>query len=141
GFLPRKGTARAQRLAEIAAEPRTTVLFEAPHRVRQTVADLAEAAGELRRVALVRELTKLHEDVWRGTLAGAVDHLGEHEPRGEYAIVLDGAPPPAPAGEDDVEQALRARLEAGLDKRSAIAEVAADLGVPKRRVYDIALHL
>ena len=141
GFLPRKGSTRAQRLAELAGEARTIILFEAPHRVRQTVTDLAAAAGGLRRVALVRELTKLHEEVWRGTLAGAMDHLSEHEPRGEFVVVVDGAPPRPPAGEDDVEHALRARIDAGADKRSAIAEVASDLGVPKRVVYDIALRL
>ena len=141
GFLPRKGPARARRLADIAADARTTVLFEAPHRVRQTVGDLAAAAGALRRVALVRELTKLHEDVWRGTLAGAVDHLEAKEPRGEYVVVLDGAPPAAPAEEGDVEAALRARLAAGADKKVAIAEVAAELAVPKRLVYDVALSI
>ena len=141
GFLPRKGPVRAQRLAEIAADQRTTVLFEAPHRVRQTVADLAQAAGDLRRVALVRELTKLHEEVWRGTLAAALERLDAKEPRGEYVVVLDGAPPPAPAGEGDVESALRTRLDAGADKKAAIAEVAAELGVPKRVVYDVALGI
>jgi 16S rRNA (cytidine1402-2'-O)-methyltransferase len=141
GFLPRKGSVRAQRLAEIASEVRTVVLFEAPHRVRQTVADLAAAAGGARRVALVRELTKLHEDVWRGSLAGAVEHLSHDEPRGEYVIVLDAAPPRPPAGETDVQDALRARLAAGVDKRTAIAEVASDLGVPKRMVYDVALSI
>ena len=141
GFLPRKGSARAQRLREVAGDARTTILFEAPHRVRQTVADLAGGAGDLRRVALVRELTKMHEEVWRGTLGGAVEHLALNEPRGEYVVVLDGAPPPAPAGEEDVEAALRARLEAGADKKSAIAEVAAALGVSKRAVYEIALSI
>jgi len=141
GFLPRKGPSRAQRVAEVAADRRTTVLYEAPHRVRQTVADLAAAAGDLRRVAVARELTKLHEEVWRGTLAGAVEHLASKEPRGEYVIVLDGAPAPDPAGDSDVEAALLARLDAGTDKRTAIAEVTAALGVPKRRVYDIALGL
>ncbi len=97
--------------------------------------------GGLRRVALVRELTKLHEDVWRGSLGDAVERLDEEEPRGEYVIVLDGAPPPPPAGEADVEAALRFRLHAGADKRSAIAEVAAELGVPKRVVYDVALTM
>jgi 16S rRNA (cytidine1402-2'-O)-methyltransferase len=141
GFLPRKGAARSQRLKELAAEPRTTVLFEAPHRVRQAVADLAGAAGGLRRVAVARELTKLHEEVWRGTLAGAVEHLAATEPRGEYVIVLDGAPPADPAGEADVEAALRARLDAGADKKAAIAEVTTALGVPKRVVYDVAVRL
>jgi len=140
GFLPRKGAARAQRLAEVAAEPRTVVLFEAPHRVRQTVDDLAAAAGELRRVAIARELTKLHEEIWRGTLSGAAEHLASKDPRGEYVLVLDGAPPPGPAEETDIEAALQSRLGAGLDKRSAIAEVATALHVPKRLVYDIALR-
>jgi 16S rRNA (cytidine1402-2'-O)-methyltransferase len=117
------------------------VLFEAPHRVRQTVADLARAAGDLRRVALVRELTKLHEEIWRGTLGAAVEHLGSKQPRGEYVVVLDGAPPAEPAGESEVEDALRARLDAGTDKRTAIAEVTEALGVPKRLVYDVALRI
>ena len=141
GFLPRKGRARAGRLAELAAEPRTTVIFEAPHRVHDLVVDLAGAVGGLRRVALARELTKLHEEVWRGTLAAAADHLSAGEPRGEYVVVLDGAPPPEPAGEADVEAALRDRLQAGTDKRAAVAGVAAALGVPKRMVYDAALRL
>jgi len=141
GFLPRKGSARTRRLAEVAAEQRTSILFEAPHRILQTVADVAGAAGDLRRVALVRELTKLHEEVWRGDLAGAVDHLAGREPRGEFVIVLDGAPPPEPADDSDAEAALRARLAAGTDKKTAIAEVTAALGMPKRLVYDIALRI
>lgn len=141
GFLPRKGSARAARLEAIAGDERTTVIFEAPHRVRQTVADLSAAAGGSRRVALVRELTKMHEEVWRGSLAGAVEHLAAKEPRGEYVVVVDGAPPRAPATEVDVEAALRVRLAAGAEKKSAIAEVAADLGVPKRVVYEVALSI
>ncbi|MGI8983180.1 MAG: 16S rRNA (cytidine(1402)-2'-O)-methyltransferase [Acidimicrobiales bacterium] len=141
GFLPRKGSARAQRLKEVAADRRTTIVFEAPHRIRQTVADLPAVVDDLRRVALVQELTKLHEEVWRGTLAGAVEHLASKEPRGEYVVVLDGAPRPAPATEADVETALRARLGAGADRKSAITEVAAALGVPKRVVYEIALGI
>ncbi|HEV3402243.1 MAG TPA: 16S rRNA (cytidine(1402)-2'-O)-methyltransferase [Acidimicrobiales bacterium] len=141
GFLPRKGRARAERLAELATERRTIVVFEAPHRVRQTVADLAEALDPVRRVAVARELTKAFEEVWRGTLEGAVAHLAAREPRGEYVLVLAGAPAPGPPAADTVEDALRARMEAGEDKRSAIAAVAADLGVPKRQVYEAALHL
>ncbi|MGI9034027.1 MAG: 16S rRNA (cytidine(1402)-2'-O)-methyltransferase [Acidimicrobiales bacterium] len=141
GFLPRKGRARADRLGELATERRTTVLFEAPHRVRQTVADLAEVLDPLRTVVVARELTKVFEDVWRGSLAEAVAHLAAVEPRGEYVLVLAGAPAPAPAGPDDVAHALRARLGNGVDKRAAIAEVAAELGVPKRQVYEAATRL
>lgn len=141
GFLPRKGRARAQRLAALADEQRTVVLFEAPHRVRETVADLAAALGGDRRVAVARELTKVHEELWRGPLSEASGHLAARDPRGEYVLVVEGAPPPAAAGPDDVENALRARLVAGEDKKSAVAAVAAGLGVPKRSVYDLAERL
>ncbi len=140
GFLPRKGRARAERLAELAVERRTTVLFEAPHRIRQTIADLGQAVGPLRRVAVARELTKAFEEVWRGTLADARVHLDETEPRGEYVVVLDGAAEAPPATAGDVDDALRLRLDAGIDKRAAIAEVAAELGVPKREVYEAAIR-
>ena len=141
GFIPRKGRARAERLGELATERRTIVLFEAPHRVRQTVTDLASALGPLRRVAVARELTKAFEEVWRGTLEEAAAHLAAAEPRGEYVLVVAGAPAPEAPSADTVEDTLRARMEAGVDKRSAIAAVAAELGVPKRQVYEAALRL
>ncbi len=140
GFLPRKGRDRAERLAELAAEGRTAVVYEAPNRVRQTVEDLCAACGPTRRVVLARELTKLHEEVWRGTLGEAVDRLKTVEPRGEHVLVLEGAVP-VEASEEEIEAALTARLEAGEDKRDALPAVAAHLGVPKRRVYDVALRL
>ncbi|MBV8983314.1 MAG: 16S rRNA (cytidine(1402)-2'-O)-methyltransferase [Acidimicrobiia bacterium] len=141
GFLPRKGSGRAERVEALRGEQRTTILYEAPHRVRQTVAELAEALGPLRRVTIVRELTKLHEEVWRGTLGGAVDHLAERDPRGEYVLVLGGAAPPAKPSTDEVTDALRARLAAGDDKKTATAAVAKELRVPKRTVYEIATRL
>ena len=141
GFLPRKGSARSSRLEVLRTEPRTMVVFEAPHRVRQTVADLVATLGESRQVAVARELTKQFEEVWRGTLAGAVAHLEERDPRGEYVLVVAGAPAPEAPDEQDVEQALRARLADGSDKRAAIAEVSADLNVPKRQVYEVATRL
>lgn len=141
GFLPRKGSGRAERVEVLRGERRTTILYEAPHRVRQTVAELADALGSLRRVTIVRELTKLHEEVWRGTLGGAVDHLAEREPRGEYVLVLGGAAAPPEPSTDDVTDALRARLAAGDDKKTATAAVAKELRVPKRTVYEIATRL
>jgi len=138
GFLPRKGRERGERLASVAAEARTTVLYEAPHRLRATLADLVAACGPDRRVALVRELTKLHEEVWRGTLGEAA--ALERTPRGEYVVVVDGAPT-AEATDADVDRALTGWLAGGADRRTAVAEVAAALGVPKRRVYDACLRL
>jgi 16S rRNA (cytidine1402-2'-O)-methyltransferase len=139
GFLPRKGPARRARLDALREERRVTVIYEAPHRVRQTLDDLCQALGPLRRVSISRELTKLHEETWRGSLDRAVDHLSANEPRGEYVIVLDGAPPPGPPADDEVEAALRAALDAGADKKTAIVDVAGRLGLPKRHVYRIAL--
>jgi len=142
GFLPRSGAERTRRLAALAAETRTTVLYEAPHRIARTVNDLLGVCDPDRPVALGRELTKLHEEVWRGTLADAAAHLAETAPRGEYAVVLAGATPMVvDVSDDDVRGALRTALDGGADRRAAIATVVADLHVAKRRVYDIAVTL
>ena len=141
GFLPRKGPGRARRLDEVAAETRTTVLYEAPHRVGALVADLAARCDGERRVALCRELTKLHEEVWRGPLAEAGGHLDATAPRGEYVIVLAGAAPAAPATDAQLVAALEAELAAGASRRDAVAAVTAGLGVGRRRVYQLALGL
>lgn len=142
GFLPRKGPERARRLAEVAGDRRTTVLFEAPTRVAGTLRDLAAVCGPDRRVAVARELTKVHEEVWRGLLGDAVERADAAAgARGEHVLVVEGAPEPDPAGPDDIEDALRARLAAGDDKRAAVAAVTTALGVSKRTVYDAALRL
>lgn len=141
GFLPRSGGERTARVAEVAAERRTTVLYEAPHRLVRTVGDLCTACGPDRRVALARELTKLHEDVWRGTLADAVRHVDEIEPRGEYVLVLAGAAPAPVADDDAIRAALHAALERGVTRKDAVATVTAELGVAKRRVFDLATSL
>ncbi len=141
GFLPRKGRQRAARLAAIASEVRTVVVFESPYRLAETLSELTEACGPDRPVALVRELTKVHEEVWRGALGGAVGRVAEQAPRGEYVVVVGGAPPPAGATEEEVEAALSARMGAGVDRRTAVAEVAASLGVPRRQAYDAAVRL
>jgi 16S rRNA (cytidine1402-2'-O)-methyltransferase len=141
GFLPRSGRERTERLAEVAAERRTVVLYEAPHRVARTMRDLADACGADRRVALTRELTKLHEEAWRGTLAEAIAHVAEVEPRGEYVVVLDGAPAAASADDGAILGMLRAELQGGVDRRTAIATVMSATGAAKRRVYDLALTI
>ncbi|MDP2290229.1 MAG: 16S rRNA (cytidine(1402)-2'-O)-methyltransferase [Actinomycetota bacterium] len=141
GFLPRSGRERTERIAEVAAERRTTVLYEAPHRVQRTVTDLAAACGGERRIALTRELTKLHEEVWRGTLATAVEHVAERAPRGEYVVVIEGAPAASDADDDAILQALHMALAGGADRRAAIATVMSSTGAAKRRVYDLALSI
>lgn len=138
GFLPRKGAARRVRLGVLAAEPRTAVLYEAPHRLARTLQDLIDTCGPDRPVALLRELTKLHEEHWRGTLWAASDWVASNEPRGEYVLVLGGAPEPAPV-DDDVLRNELARLRAeGASTRDAVAQVALHFGEPHRRVYGLA---
>jgi 16S rRNA (cytidine1402-2'-O)-methyltransferase len=141
GFLPRSGRQRRSRLLELATESRTTVLFEAPSRVGATLHDLAEACGGERPVTVARELTKVHEEVWRGTLADAAARAQTGAFRGEIVLVLAGvSPTPAPTVDDDrLVSALAERLDAGERRRGAVDAVAEAFGVPRRRVYDLAL--
>jgi 16S rRNA (cytidine1402-2'-O)-methyltransferase len=134
GFLPRKGVSRSARLSDLASERRAVVLYEAPHRVARTLADLAEACGPDRRVAVCRELTKLHEEVWRGTLADAAARADAAEPRGEHVLVLAGAEAPPEVGDEELRIALDAELAAGSSRRDAAAAVAAEFGVAPNRV-------
>lgn len=135
GFLPRTGRERRSRLAELATERRTVVLYEAPHRIERTITDLAATLGTDRPVAVCRELTKLHEEVVRGTL-GTID-LGT--PRGEYVIVLGGRPDdPTRTDDDHIRAALQAELAAGATTKDAVTTVAAALGLPRNQVYALA---
>lgn len=139
GFLPRRGAERSQRIAELAAESRTAVLFERPQRMAATLAELADVCDTSRRVALCRELTKLHEEVWRGSLADAVDVALDE--RGELVVVIEGADPESVADDDAIATAVRRRLTAGRSRRDAVSDVATALGVPRNTVYDIALTI
>ncbi|HEY3811310.1 MAG TPA: 16S rRNA (cytidine(1402)-2'-O)-methyltransferase [Acidimicrobiales bacterium] len=143
GFLPRRGRERDTRLARVAARDCTSVIYEAPHRVVRTLADLSAVCGPDRQVAAGRELTKVHEELWRGTLGEARAWAEAGEPRGEWVLVVAGADisTAAPATDADVVDALRARLDAGADRRQAVAAVAADLHLPKRSVYQLAVGL
>jgi 16S rRNA (cytidine1402-2'-O)-methyltransferase len=142
GFLPRSGRERTDRLAAVATESRTTVLFEAPTRVAATLRDLAAVCGDDRAVAVARELTKLHEEVWRGTVAEGAAWAADGV-RGEVVVVLAGATagPDADVGDQELVDALVERLDAGARTRGAVDEVAAALGVPRRRAYELALRL
>lgn len=140
GFPPSKETARRRFLAELAAVPATIVLFEAPHRLVGGLAAIA-AAMPGREAAVVREITKLHEEVRRGMVEALAAHYAEAgPPKGEIAIVI--GPPPAAAAEpaDDLEARLRAALT-GMGVKEAVAAVAGATGRPRREVYALALRL
>ncbi|MFE9144559.1 16S rRNA (cytidine(1402)-2'-O)-methyltransferase [Streptomyces tubercidicus] len=137
GFLPRKGGERRTRLREVEDERRTLVYFEAPHRLDDTLAAMAEIFGADRRAAVCRELTKTYEEVKRGPLAELVPWAAEGV-RGEITIVVEGAPDSGPQDLDAEElvRRVRVREEAGERRKEAIAAVAADAGLPKREVFD-----
>ena len=141
GFLPRKGPERRRRIAALMADERTCVVLEAPRRVAATLAEMA-VADPHRPVAVVRELTKLHEEVWRGSLADAATAFAAREVRGEIVLVIGGAPPPSPADEEEVDAAVRAALgdDPSAGPRQVADRVAASLGVPRRRAYEAALR-
>lgn len=142
GFLPRKGQARAERLVAIAAESRTVVFYEAPHRIRRTLSDLVDVCGGERLIAVARELTKLHEEVLRGPVQEMVDHFAEREPRGEFALVVSGAvTSDAPAADSDLTAAIQRHLDDGATKRDAVTAVVKETGEPKRRVYELSTRL
>ncbi len=137
GFLPRKAGERLSRLRENADERRTMVFFEAPHRLDDTLAAMAEVFGAERRAAVCRELTKTYEEVKRGPL-GELAAWAADGVRGEITVVVEGAADVGP-GDLDADELVRARAGAGGGgerRKEAIAAVAADAGLPKREVFD-----
>jgi 16S rRNA (cytidine1402-2'-O)-methyltransferase len=139
GFLPRKAGERRSRLADVAEEPRTMVFFEAPHRTAAALSAMAESFGAGRRAAVCRELTKLHEEVRRGTLAELAEWAGNGV-RGEVTIVVAGHVHPGPAEYDDgsVAALVDAAERRGLSRKDAVVVVARETGLAKRAVYEIA---
>lgn len=140
GFLARKGQERSAQLAAIAAETRTTVFYESPNRLAATLTALAEVCGGSRRAVVARELTKLHEELRRGSLAELAKWAGTGV-KGEVVVVVAGAEAPAELDDDALVERLRGLLADGSSRRDAIDRVAAETGVRRGRVYDLALGL
>jgi 16S rRNA (cytidine1402-2'-O)-methyltransferase len=137
GFLPRSGRARGSRMAALADEARTIVLFESPRRLAGTLEELQQALGD-RRVAVARELTKLHQEVLRGSLSSVKEEAADRELKGEVVVVVEGAGE-RDRTEGDAEEAVRLAasfVDAGARKREAARRAAAETGVPARRIYE-----
>jgi 16S rRNA (cytidine1402-2'-O)-methyltransferase len=140
GFLPRRQKQRRQLLASVARERRTLVAFEAPHRLRASLADLRDVLGD-RRIAVARELTKVYEEVWQGSVGQALAHFEENPPRGEFTLVIEGAREERVTwDEGQVREALAELLAEGAEKKEAVKAVADLAGWPKREVYKVALQ-
>jgi len=142
GFLPLKGTARTARLEALQQEERTLLLYEAPHKLVKTLADLVAALGGNRPITLGRELTKRFEEFWYGTLAEALKHYQTEAPKGEFTLVIQGATRQAPTLS---EQAIRAELERllqrGLSRADASRQLAQATGQPKKVIYQLSLTI
>jgi len=140
GFLPRTATARRRRLRDLAREQRTLVLFESPHRLADSIEDMLAILGD-RRAAVVRELTKIHEEARRGNLSELLESVRDGV-RGEVTLVVEGVgDEEEPHAESaDVVERLRSLIADGATKKDAIASVASDLGVSKKDAYRIAIE-
>ena len=144
GFLPRKEKKRRDLLARISAYPETLIFYEAPHRLRETLAALAATLGVERQACAARELTKKFEEFRRTTLGDLLAHYREHEPRGEFVLIVPGAEENAASTADAVEEMslterYAAHIAKGLDKKEAMRRTAQELGISRRDVYQAVL--
>ena len=142
GFLAAKGKERKERLEFLQSEPRTIIFYEAPHRLRQTLQDLADALGSQRQIVLARELTKLHEEFWRGDIHQAIAHYQQKEPQGEYTLVVAGIPPAKPQlSEAQLKAELQQLMSQGISRSQASRELAKVTSVSRRQLYQLALAI
>ncbi len=143
GFLPREKKERAERIRSLGQEERTIIIYEAPHRLVSLLNDLQKALGN-RNISIVRELTKVYEEVLPMTLSQAVDYYKERTPRGEFVIVLEGAQKDSKTRDFShisIEEHLKEYLKAGLNKKEAVKQVAKDRNIPKNEVYPYSIGL
>ena len=142
GFLSTAKKSRREHLEDLKDEQRTMIFYEAPHKLLSTLTDMAESFGGERPISLCRELTKLHEEVVRTTLAEAIRRYTETPPKGEFVLVVAGAEPPEKeeATPQDAAARVAQLMEQGLSRKDAIKQTAKELGLPKNVVYDAALQ-
>ncbi len=143
GFLSTAKKSRREHLESLKSEQRTMIFYEAPHKLTATLEDMAEAFGHERSISLCRELTKLHEEVYRTTIGEAIAHYEENPPKGEFVLVVAGAEPVAEEKPTATDAAARVQqlLAEGLSRKDAIRQTARELDLPKNAVYDAALQI
>ncbi len=142
GFLPVKGQERISRLDSLASEARTIIIYESPHRLQQTIKDLTKVLGIERKIVLARELTKLYEQFWRGTLAEAATQLKNKEPQGEYTLVIAGTPDALPyLSAMEIESELKAIMLQKVSRSQASRQLAKVTAHSRQELYQIALTI
>jgi 16S rRNA (cytidine1402-2'-O)-methyltransferase len=142
GFLPTSGQARQHRLELLQAELRTLILYESPHHLRATLQDLANSLGANRPIVLARELTKLHEEFWRGTIREAIAHYAQKNPKGEFTLVIAGAQPDMPVlSENELKTELVQIMAQGVSRSQASRQLAQITQLSRRKLYQLALSI
>ena len=142
GFLPAKGKARRDRLFALRTETRTLILYESPHRLLPTLGDLAATFGEDRLIVIARELTKLHEEFWRGTTAEAITLYQDRHPQGEFTLVIAGATSePLTLSEAQLKGELQQLIAQGMTRSQASRQLAQLTNLPRRQIYQLTLEL
>jgi 16S rRNA (cytidine1402-2'-O)-methyltransferase len=141
GFLPTDKKEKRDRLEILRLETRTMILYESPHRLLRTLEDLAESLGKERRIAIARELTKLHEEFWRGSIEDAIAYFTVQAPRGEFTLVLEGAQPKEKTvwTEDVILRELQNLIDSGISRSDASRQLAELADLPRRQIYQLAL--
>ncbi|MBD2532770.1 16S rRNA (cytidine(1402)-2'-O)-methyltransferase [Nostoc flagelliforme FACHB-838] len=142
GFLPAKSQQRQEHLESLQTESRTLIFYESPHRLRDTLQDLALVWGSDRQIVLGRELTKLYEEFWRGTIAEAIAHYSQREPQGEYTLVVAGIPASQPQlTEEELKAELKQLISQGISRSQASRQLAKFTSLPRRQLYQLALSI
>ncbi|MBD6615864.1 16S rRNA (cytidine(1402)-2'-O)-methyltransferase [Komarekiella sp. 'clone 1'] len=142
GFLPAKTQQRQEHLEALQTESRTLIFYESPHRLRETLQDLALVWGSDRQIVLGRELTKLFEEFWRGTIAEAIAHYSQREPQGEYTLVVAGNPPTQLLlTPEELKAELQQLISQGISRSQASRQLAKMTSLPRRQLYQLALSL
>lgn len=142
GFLSAKGQQRRSHLESLETESRTLIFYESPHRLRETLQDFAEIFGTSRQIVLARELTKLYEEFWRGTIEEAIAHYSQREPQGEYTLLVAGTPPTQPQlSEEELKAELLKIMSQGISRSQASRQLAKVTSLPRRQLYQLALAI
>jgi 16S rRNA (cytidine1402-2'-O)-methyltransferase len=142
GFLPAKSQQRREYLESLLIETRTLVFYESPHRLRETLQDFADILGSDRQIVIARELTKLYEEFWRGTIEEAIAHYQQKEPQGEYTLLVAGIEPSKPQiTEAELKAELLGMMKQGASRSQASRQLAKEISISRNKLYQLALTI